>query len=138
MSTRLNPTLFQLLENRFGETLVSNEGEALSGQYKHDPIKGRVVLDVDAWGETYRVNCPYCNETKQRLYVNHRYGVLDKITMSNNSHMARCFNEECVKREPALFKDLFEKIFGLLNASQRQSVSYTRGRIALTTPAYAW
>jgi hypothetical protein len=124
----LNPTLYCLLRDRFGEVRVTNEGDELIGEYKFDPHSGRLVLDIDSWGESYCISCPYCCETRQRLYINHRYGVWDEFTQSDNATMVRCFNEECFKKDPGLYRDLYHKIFDMVNPSERRSISYLRGR----------
>src|SRR5437016_2241770 len=93
----LNPILYSLLKERFGFVKVANEGEELVGSYKYDPVRGQTVLDIISRGETYCVDCPYCKESRHRLYINHRYGTWDDISGSNNLHMVRCFNEECFK-----------------------------------------
>ena len=124
----LNPTLYGLLKNRFRHVHVCNEGEELVGSYKTDPVSGRMVLDIEARGETYCVNCPYCNDTRQRLYISHRYGVHDLVTDSYNTRMVRCFNEECLKKDTSLYKHLYDSVFGLLNPAQRARLSYGRGK----------
>lgn len=127
--TVLNPGLYSLLRSTFGDVKVANQGEGLMGDYKFDPINNKLVLEVDTWGEAYRVNCPFCYESRNRLYINHRYGTFDEVANSYNTHMVRCFNEECPKRDPNLFKDLYDRIFGLRNINQRHQTGYLRGRI---------
>lgn len=124
----LNPSLYEILRLRFGDVKVSNEGEALIGAYKFDPVYDRVVLDIDSWGETYCVSCIFCYEDRQRLCFNHRYGVHDEITKSNNHKLVRCFNEECMKKDETLYKQLWDKLFGFMNAHDRKSITYTKGR----------
>lgn len=125
----LNPVLYQLLRQRFGAVRVANEGMSIAGKYLNDPISGRTVYEIDARGETYCVDCPFCNDTRQRLWINHMYGVRDEITNSDNLHLARCFNEDCLKKDPdkPLFKELSSRIFQLLNRDQRQAMQVAKG-----------
>jgi 5S rRNA maturation endonuclease (ribonuclease M5) len=123
----LNPILYDLLKRRYIHVRICNEGEELVGRYSRDPYTDRMTLDIESWGETYCVSCPFCNDTTQRLYINHRYGVADLVTKTSNNYMARCFNEECLKRDPSLFDNLYQSIYGMLNANQRKQVFVARG-----------
>ena len=74
---------------------------------------GQVELRIGSWGETYRVSCPYCNDTRQRLWINHRWGLLDSRTQNRNLWLAKCFNEDCLKghdRQLALYRDVFADV----------------------------
>lgn len=118
MFTPLNPTLYRLLEREFEHVLVSAEGEAMQGTYDYDnsrdivafsrpaPIgpstfggkiatRRRPSLKINHSGEEYRVNCPFCNDTRHRLFINHRWGVEDKYG-NRNLWLAHCWNEECL------------------------------------------
>ncbi len=98
----LNPTLFKLLELRFGSVDVVAQGQGIVWSLADRPITasrrensrpGRRVIHS---GEEYKVSCPFCGDSRKRLYVNHRWGVFDKETLSLNLFLAQCFNEQCM------------------------------------------
>lgn len=82
----LCPELFSLLKRQAkdGVVLLSSEGIPSSIRFQQG-----VGLVVDESGETYRINCPYCNDQRHRLYVNHRW--------TEYPHLIHCFNEQCMK-----------------------------------------
>src|SRR5205085_9645610 len=59
---------------------------------------GRYRLQVDWPGEYYAVSCPYCSDTRQRLWINHRWGKYVPELKLDNLFLAICFNEDCLKR----------------------------------------
>lgn len=98
----LNPRLFGLLERAFGVGLVKvvHEDVPLQGQYVVDATsrqrKRRLRVDSYGSGEEYRVSCPFCNDTRQRLYINHRWGIFDTESQTRNLWLAQCWNEQCL------------------------------------------
>lgn len=101
MTEPLNPILHAALQAHFGRVGTSNQGEARQVVYVPDYAAGRVRLraEVIQAGEEYRVNCPFCNDTRGRLYVNHAYGEYDTKTRSHNYHLIHCFNEGCHEKQ---------------------------------------
>lgn len=99
----LNPLLFRSLEAAFGHVQVSNPGVSIQFHYRPDWIfrKGRLRAEVVEHGETYRVNCPFCSDTRRRLYVPYHWGVKEKRTGDDMLHLPRCFNEGCLARRDA-------------------------------------
>lgn len=108
----LNKTLYELLEREFGDVIVAAEGEELIGTYEGEARRQkaealvnrrkvpstkplRPKLDVLHSGEEYRVNCPYCNDTRHRLFINHLWAVKDRYG-NQNLWLAHCWNEECL------------------------------------------
>jgi len=92
----LRPDLYQRLNTRphFGGVIVANDGVPLTSVLtQKGDRKGR---DVEEWGEAYRTNCPFCYDTRHRLYVNHRWGLKDADTGTHNWWLCHCFNEDCV------------------------------------------
>jgi len=102
----LNPTLYhglqRLLEERGDASLeVQNAGIAAQTIVVQDPRhranqpgNGKRVQIVNQ-GEEYRMNCPFCGDTRGRFYVNHLWGVFDKRVGRRNVWLAHCWNEEC-------------------------------------------
>ena len=94
----LNPALFEALTREFGEVRVTNQGKAMIARHVRYP-GGQVRLEVGSAGEYYRVSCCFCNDTRHRLWINHRWGVPDPKTRSRHRWAAKCFNEDCLARE---------------------------------------
>lgn len=91
----LRPELYSRLENRFHHVQIANEGEEMVVSYHRDALSGKQRLDNRHSGEYYRVNCPFCNDTRKRLWINHRWGLKDPVTGSLNLHLCICYNEGC-------------------------------------------
>lgn len=98
MPKSLNATLYQILRNRFGDVRISNAGQARQTRLRPDPQHpGWFINEVTAWGEQYLVNCPFCGDTRQRLAISYRYGVVDRVANTRNYSAAYCPNEQCLK-----------------------------------------
>lgn len=96
MITALNPPLLTALRKRFGSVRISNEGQRAISMMVPDLIDKKKMKEefVDA-GEYYRVCCPYCNDSKYRLYVNHRWNTEDRSGQPYGKFLIHCFNERC-------------------------------------------
>ncbi len=94
----LNPPLFEALTREFGEVRVTDQGAAMIARHVRYP-GGQVRLEVGSAGEYYRVCCAFCNDTRFRLWINHRWGVPDPKTGSRHRWAAICYNENCLARE---------------------------------------
>lgn len=91
----LNPALYSRLK-RFGKVRVSNEGEA----FKYRAVRGledEPLLDIAHDGEFYMVCCPFCRDTRFRLYVNHMYAQRDRHGR-RMTFLAICYNQNCLAR----------------------------------------
>jgi hypothetical protein len=120
----LRPYLFERLEDRFGEVLIAHEGEPMMGQVCTDlthldhrgrPIK---VLQVYDAGEEYRVDCPYCYDTRKRLYINHMWAYLLDTRGVSYMWLVNCFNENCFT-VPGRKKELFKMVYDDVGYAQR-------------------
>lgn len=96
----LNRRLYRRLGERFGNVKVSNQGQAMACQPGHD-FDGKPVLFIGHPGEYYQVCCPFCRDTRHRLYVNHRFGQADS-TGRRLLFLAICYNENCLSRSDNL------------------------------------
>jgi hypothetical protein len=93
----LNPLLYRRLEKVFHHVAIGNQGERRLVRYLPDQARaGRLKAYDHISGEYYRVSCPFCTDTRQRLWINHMFGVYDPKTRSENLHLAICFNEDCL------------------------------------------
>lgn len=106
----LNPDLYELLslackkgppQGLDGAKIqIGNKGRAMSGSYVADvKTRSKLRLDINDWGEYYKVCCPYCGDGRHRLYISHRWGVYDPKTGIRNYHLVKCFNEDCQQHE---------------------------------------
>jgi hypothetical protein len=89
----LNPFLYRLLKDRFGDVRVAKPGMAFKGEYKVK-ANGREGLDVEDWGETYAINCPKCSDTKFHCSVSHAWGNRDSRGRLN-LFLLVCFRGSC-------------------------------------------
>jgi hypothetical protein len=96
MSSPLRPELYQRLVDCFGSVIVANEGEAMNAYVQTDRTTGRQELIVNVPGEYYRVSCPFCDDTRHRLWINHRWGRFEPSVKSKNLFLAICYNENCL------------------------------------------
>lgn len=89
----LNPNLYWALKQRFGTVKIANEGNPYRKITKK--VDGRDKDYTVDPGEQYRVCCPYCGDTRHRLYVNHMYRTVDSFGNVVGKYLAHCFNEKC-------------------------------------------
>lgn len=89
----LNPPLFDALEATFNDVIIVNPGAKF--EYTLGSWNGRPSIRKKAGtsSEEYRVNCPCCNDTRQRCYINHSSGAI--IDGVKAPILAKCFNEDC-------------------------------------------
>jgi hypothetical protein len=127
----LNSVLYRNLERKFGvgSVQIVNENAEIIWDLRYDPARREQRRYISSSGEEYRVNCPFCRESRKRLYINHLFGVIDPLTSSPNLWLARCFNEDCLARDNSLGELLhFELLAGrpLTSASLRRGVVFGR------------
>lgn len=72
------------------------------------PDAPRVYYDFIQGGEYYRVCCPYCHDTRHRLYVSHMWGKKDKDGVPL-TFLAVCYNEDCLG-DADHRRDFFDKL----------------------------
>lgn len=113
MADPLNPVLYRLLKQKFGDVHISNEGCHAYYQRLPDPLNPRrTVTQASSWGEYYCVRCPFCNDHSPRLWINHRYASEVSRGIRQLTHLAVCYNEQCL-REPGRMEQLEQLIFGV-------------------------
>ena len=108
MEDVLNPTLYRRLNRLFGHVKVSAKRESMIARAVSDLLPGEKRLIISHAGEYYQVCCPYCNDTRSRLYVNHMFGKTDDCGR-RMLFLAICYNEDCLSREDN-YKDFLEKM----------------------------
>lgn len=114
MADTLNPHLYRQLVRKFGLVRVVCPGEKMLARTDYDAW-GEPRLQIDHPGEYYKVCCPYCRDTRYRLYVNHMFCQLDGHNR-RMKYVAVCYNENCLDRSDnlrTLIEDLDEiNLFG--------------------------
>jgi hypothetical protein len=96
----LNPALYKRLQALYGKVLIYKPGQHM--QF-NDFITYRTVvgkqlkLEIDKWGEQYKIQCPYCQDHQPRAYISYMYG---KTAPDGRAiYLAKCWNEECFKED---------------------------------------
>src|SRR3954467_12360719 len=118
MPTPLNPALYTRLQEEFGYVATAHAGVAANVRYGPDAFSDKIKLQLTSSGEYYRVNCPYCNDSRARLWINHIWGVRDEITGTANLWAAICYNENCLDVSGRL-SELHERLYGFKNVHLR-------------------
>ena len=111
----LNPELYHALCAAFPNGVkISGQGVPFLGRIEPDVVNAhRTKVIVVQAGEYYCVCCPYCGDTRHRLWINHRWGseLIQGKYKTTLRHLAHCYNENCESRED--FKaDLKARITG--------------------------
>lgn len=95
----LRPELYNRLVHRFRHVEISGEGEEMVSSLQTSAHTGKKTREAWSFGEYYRINCPFCGDLRQRLWINHQWGRLDPETDSKQLYLAHCFNENCLKED---------------------------------------
>lgn len=108
-----NPILYDLLIKRFGTVKIANEGCPAYYQRTPDPFNpGRTIQQAADWGEYYCVRCPFCNDHRPRLWINHLYASEVAYGKRQFTQLAVCYNESCMS-VPGRLEQLEQIIFGI-------------------------
>jgi hypothetical protein len=109
----LNPQLYNALARAFPSGVkIAKEGEAMRYKVRKDFVtqKERVVIEDDGHGEEYRVCCPFCGDTRFRLWINHKWDTEEPVSkLKFGLHLANCFNDGCDLNREADRPDRREK-----------------------------
>ena len=98
----IRPALYNQLKQVFRHVKVSSRGRPNTSKLKTD-AEGRTFRYFDKNdprchpGEYYTVCCPYCGDTKFRLWINHMWSAYDNATGTRNLWMAHCQRQGCVE-----------------------------------------
>ena len=101
MASVINPYLFEKLRQVDPQTDVVSELERaiFSKAATKAGYKGRKAYpSVVYWGECYKLNCPFCGDTKQRLFFCHLAGahvLIGKTQLQFSVRVCVCQNEHC-------------------------------------------
>ena len=107
----LNPKLYQALERVFRYVQIANPGETYIASRRPSFYRpGRMEAPPAFAGEYYCVSCLDCSDTRQRLWINHMWGVRDPETGDDRLYVIRCYNEGCFNTRERQEK-LYDKLF---------------------------
>lgn len=103
-----------------GRVAVANEGEPFRSTVARS-ITGKTRMNVSESGEYYCVACPFCHDTRRRLWINHMFGQPghDNWPMK---FLSICYNEHCMDKADNRNR-LYELIYGFRNANQRNNTT---------------
>jgi hypothetical protein len=93
--TTLNPALYETLVKLYKRVGIVNEG--YTGSYEQIYDEGRYIATRAQDSEQYRINCPVCGDTRQRLYISH-WAFRDLKHKSRKvvtTGLMHCHNEKC-------------------------------------------
>jgi hypothetical protein len=98
---------------------------------------GRLQVSVSG-GEYYKVNCPFCGDTRKRLQFNYLWGTLDQRTRRRLLHLVICFNEDCL-RNRARQLELWDRLCAVNTPIRRrarcvQPIATTRAPVPVRPP----
>jgi hypothetical protein len=124
----LNPFLLNRLRQEFGQVVIASPGEEMVGAYRWDPLHGR-RFEMVAAGEYYRVNCPFCRDSRKRLWVHHRWGRPDDQTGDERWWSAVCYNDTRCLSNQDHFRDLKDRVYGHIGRDRRRVPVYAGVRV---------
>jgi hypothetical protein len=122
MSSRvLCPQLYAKLKAVFKNVKIANEGTPIQWNPQVD-ANGKWELNIVDGGEYYRIDCPFCGDTRARLWINHNYGQYTVDRRMCLTHLAVCFNETSCMSDPDKRKRLANTLIGFQNVNARLPV----------------
>lgn len=89
----LNEQLFRQLDRKFKSVKIAREGVPLTYRRGRLDRYGHRQIDVHEAGEYYQVCCPFCRDTRHRLWINHRWGTREGGERLD--FLVCCYNEHC-------------------------------------------
>lgn len=87
----LAPSLYRALMQRFGQVRIVSEGQKRLASFRNGKE------DIQQYGESFNVCCPFCGDGKFRLSVGYTWLTRDP-TGKRHVDRIHCYNEHC--REP--------------------------------------
>lgn len=95
----LNPGLYRALSNTFKRGVkIQKDGERMGYDVRENQITGKSQIHVKPaqGGEDYKVCCPFCNDSRFRLEISHRWNTRDEDTGAYfGASFMRCYNDGC-------------------------------------------
>lgn len=128
----LVPELYRRMQLYLGEVAIANPGEEMAGAWGYDPVRQRPRFIVTHYGETYRANCPFCSDTRKRLWIPYGYAMQDPANPQyQQTFFGTCYNEACLENHDNR-KQLADRLVGFINAEHRQMIIRPGVQVATT------
>jgi hypothetical protein len=124
-----NEELYNTLVEVFGEVIVHTHGQpitlsqlpSMKGRFGANRKDFRITTEmVEDGGEHYSVDCPFCGDTRKRLWLSHAWGStyeIDGKEIPISRGLICCFNENCTDKG-----DNFNKFCSYLEGKLRPTV----------------
>jgi hypothetical protein len=108
MAELRNPGLFQRLQYATSSGVLPpcRVGVSIPNQSARYGVArpGSSERVLESFGESYRVNCPACRDTRRRLYFSHAWGEIGP-SGERDYRLLKCHNEDCQK-QPDFIADM--------------------------------
>ena len=109
----LNDYLYNALKRVFKKVGVTNEGAHATVEYIPGTTSDWKIPDNEDHGEQYRINCPFCKDRKQHMYISYlsyAQPMKDGIALRVGDLRAQCFRNSCLKSPDN--RDILEGMIG--------------------------
>ena len=87
--------LYRLLCLMFAPVRIV-ESEGVPVRHARSDSRPRAPRRLNVGGTGFRVDCPFCGDWEQRLYIDARYGTYDPRTKSDNLDLVVCLAADCL------------------------------------------
>lgn len=98
----LNPELYQKLRYLYHDVVICDEDVPAELEFV-DNIHGRSwQFGPGGRGEQYRINCPFCGDTKKHLYISYasfRVFSINGESLGKNKLIAQCYRRRCLNNK---------------------------------------
>lgn len=130
----LNHQLYRILLSSFGDVKIAKEGQPFL--WKPNILESDRDIEIIDYGETYRVNCPFCArrgdpDHRNRLWISHCYGTV--INGKRRWGLATCFHNNCLE-DSAARDELRHIITGKASDRYLRPVILRSGKYDYTAP----
>lgn len=117
----LCPQLYRKLQELAGRVEVVNRGAAFVKEEVLNTTVNppRLQSIIRSFGESYRVNCPYCRDSRRRLWISHAFGRFEEGSNMRMLHLAKCFNDTQCMSVWENRHNLCEQVYGFRNVKDR-------------------
>ena len=116
----LNPTLYQRLVSTFKHVRIAHQGENQIRRIVRNLTTNKLEVALVQAGETYKICCPFCSDTRFRCNINYMYGQKNELGQ-DMKHLAHCFNAGCPLSIHE--REAYNQLFDILTANKIKDLS---------------
>jgi len=139
----INNSLYAALVNAFQNVKIAKEGQSMVYRIITNPItqQRQASIQTDCRGEEYRICCPFCGDTRHRLWINHKWQTRDEANGITFGNLLNCFNDGCPLNkdsgEDSKRRDCVDDLKKLISPLMRHTVNIHVERVDVkeTIPA---